>query len=111
VRERLLFNDDLDFLDDVVAGFWEGAGHGLGNSIGIYCPAAKVVFAPLRGRRARGLQNGSPVDNCVGERPAEGLACGVELTRNRWELAVRQITAPVLRGRQDFGIFPLGFTP
>jgi hypothetical protein len=36
----LFFNDDLDFLDGVVAGFWEGARHGLGYAVGVYCPAA-----------------------------------------------------------------------
>jgi hypothetical protein len=40
----LFFNDDLDFLDGVVARFWEGAGHGLGCAVGVYCPAANVVF-------------------------------------------------------------------
>jgi hypothetical protein len=42
------------------------------------------------------------VDCCVGQRPAEGLACGVELAWDRWELAVRQITAPMLRRRVMF---------
>jgi len=71
VREQLLFNDDLHFLDGVVAGFWEGARHGLGCVVGVDCPAAKVVFAPLRGKRARGrpgnnLKTGSiSVDNRV----------------------------------------------
>jgi hypothetical protein len=42
------------------------------------------------------------VDCCVGQRPAEGFACGIELMRDRWELAIRQISAPVLRRRVMF---------
>ena len=62
-----------------MSGLWEWAGHGLGSAVGVDCPAAKVVFAPLRD-----LQNGGPVDYCVGDGPAEGFACGVELARDRW---------------------------
>jgi hypothetical protein len=100
----LFFNDDLHFLDGIVAGLWEGAGHGLGCAVGIDCPAAKVVFAWFRG-----LQNGRPMDDCVGQRPVKGLACSVELARDRWQFTFGMTAAPVLRRRQDFGVLP--FTP
>ena len=35
----------------------------------------------------KSYEYGSPVDDCVGDRPAEWLSCGVELTRNRRQLA------------------------
>jgi len=59
-----------------VARFWEWSRQlapkgGLGYAVGVDSPAAKVVFTPLRGKRARGrpgsnLKTGSiSVDNFV----------------------------------------------
>jgi len=104
VREWLLFNDDLHFLYRVVAGFWEGAGHGLGYAVSVDCPTAKVVLA-----RARGLQQHRPVDYRVGDRPAFRFACGVELARDWREVSAGKVSAPMFRGWQDVHILPLGF--
>ena len=52
--------------------------HGLSYAVVIYCPAVKVVIA-----RAQGFKQSSPMDDCVGNRPSEGFAYGVELARDR----------------------------
>ena len=71
------FNDDFDLLDNVVPRFWEGAGHRLGYAVGVDCPAAKIVFS-----RFCDSQQGRPVDDCVGDRPAERFVGFIELEGN-----------------------------
>ncbi len=64
------------------------------------------------GRIARALDREQcrPVDNRVADRPVVWLAGGgIDLTRDRRQLAVGKAASPMLRRRQDVGVLPFGF--
>ncbi len=101
----MLFDNEPDSLDGRVARLAEWPGHRLGGTLLVDRPAANRVLASGQPGMKR-----CPVSLGQPQRPVERIAVIVKAKRRSWNLAIRNLTAPLCRRIQDLGIAPRSLT-